>query len=112
MSLISELNDNEILEFLMSSDLEDDFSPSEYKYLLNKWKYFYRIKESKSRREEQMLEEKIYKLENDLKLSEAKVKNLIKKNSENIDLISSLKNRKLSFKERVKGKIIIKDENK
>jgi len=41
--MISELNDEEILDFLMNSDFEGDFKPEEFRYLLHKWKYFYRI---------------------------------------------------------------------
>jgi hypothetical protein len=34
--MISELKDDEILEFLMTSEFEDDYSPTELKYLLVK----------------------------------------------------------------------------
>ena len=38
--MISELTDEEILDFLMTSDFEDSYSPDELKYLLLKWRYF------------------------------------------------------------------------
>ena len=41
--MISELTDEEILDFLMTSDFEDSYSPEELKYLLLKWRYFYRL---------------------------------------------------------------------
>ena len=37
--MISELNDEEILDFLMNSDFDGDFKPEEFRYLLHKWKY-------------------------------------------------------------------------
>ena len=40
---IKELLDDEILDFLMTSEFEDNYSPDELKYLLQKWRYFYRL---------------------------------------------------------------------
>ena len=40
--MISELKDEEIMEFLMTSEFEDDYKPEELKYLLVKFRYFYR----------------------------------------------------------------------
>jgi hypothetical protein len=36
--MISELQDDEILDFLMTSELEDDYKPEELKYLLIKFR--------------------------------------------------------------------------
>jgi len=58
--MISELNDDEILDFLMTSEFEDDYSPSELKYLLVKWRYFYRLLYGNSER-------KSVKFEGDIK---------------------------------------------
>ena len=41
--MISELNDEEILNLLMTSEFENDLSPMEFKFLLKKWRFFYRI---------------------------------------------------------------------
>ena len=41
--MISELRDEEILDFLMTSDFEQEYKPEEFKYLLMKWRFFYRI---------------------------------------------------------------------
>ena len=38
--MISELKDDEILEFLMTSEFEGDYSPVELKYLLIKKHYY------------------------------------------------------------------------
>ena len=47
---LKELQDFEILDFLMNSEYEDNYSPDEFKYLLNKWKYFYRLSNGKYNR--------------------------------------------------------------
>lgn len=107
--MISELNDKEILEFLMTSDFEDDYSPSELKYLLIKWRYFYRLKCGQSDRQLEKSEFEIKKLEDfnsSLSTESQKLKNQIE---EKENLIKVLKNRNLTWKERLSGKIIIKE---
>ena len=54
--MISELTDVEILDFLMTSDFEENFSPDELKYLLLKWRYFYRILHGKNERMQEAYE--------------------------------------------------------
>lgn len=107
--MISELNDEEILDFLMTSDFEQDYKPEELKYLLNKWRYFYRLLhgrleviKTENTGEINKLKEEI-KSTNDL-LIKAQVDSSSKSN-----LINSLKSRKLSFKERFSGKIMIEE---
>ena len=109
--MISELNDEEILDFLMTSDFEGDYSPQELKYLLTKWRYFYRV---------------LYGKLEVSKLEGANLSDDIKNNSENFETekikmlsqiatlknnINNIKQKKLSMKERFFGKIITKDEN-
>ena len=97
--MINKLNDDEILDFLMTSDFEGDFKPDELKYLLNKWRYFYRILHGAIER---------LKVQND-----GIIRNLNVKNVKNEDKIEFMKNKKLTWKERFLGKIITKeDENK
>jgi hypothetical protein len=107
--MISELKDDEILEFLMTSDFEDDYSPTELKYLLVKWRYFYRLKSGSFERLFVDSEGKIKNLENKLDLKEKDLKNLEYKLLESENFVDGIKNRKLTFKERFSGKIIIKE---
>lgn len=109
--MISELKDDEILDFLMTSDLEGDYKPDELKYLIIKWRYFYRVLHSKY---------EYIKSENDLIQQQKDTSvdflqnqiNIIKSQlMEKDDIINELKQRKLTFKERLSGKIIHKDEN-
>ncbi len=74
--MISELKDDEILEFLMTSEFEDDYSPSELKYLLVKWRYFYRLKHGNLERISVDFEGKIKMLEEKIKSQEKEKLNL------------------------------------
>ena len=76
--MISELKDDEILEFLMTSDFEGDYSPTELKYLLTKWRYFYRILNGRSDRDVQKLEGDVQKLESKVKSNDLQIENLKK----------------------------------
>jgi hypothetical protein len=74
--MISELKDDEILEFLMTSDFEGDYSPTELKYLLTKWRYFYRILNGRSDRDVQKLEGDLQTIENQIKTKDLQIGNL------------------------------------
>ena len=110
--MISELKDDEILEFLMTSDFEGDYSPTELKYLLTKWRYFYRILNGRSDRDVQKLEGDLQTIENQIKTKDLQIGNLKNEIINKDDIIATMKNRNLTFKERWSGKIILnKNEN-
>jgi FtsZ-binding cell division protein ZapB len=107
-----ELSDEDILDFLMTSEFIGDFKPDELKYLLLKWRYFYRMQHGRLEVSKADLEK--YKLDcvelNKLLESE---RNSLKSEIANLeDEVHQLKQRKLTWRERLSGKIItIKDEN-
>lgn len=107
--MISELKDDDILEFLMTSDFEDDYSPAELKYLLVKWRYFYRLKSGSLDRLSVDLEGKIKDLEEKIKVQEREKTNLQIQLAESQNVIHSMEHRNLTFKERWSGKIILKE---
>lgn len=110
--MISELKDDEILDFLMTSEFEDDYSPSELKYLLVKWRYFYRLLHGTSERKTIKFEGDINNLTEELENAKMQISNLQSDIISKENIISSLKNRNLSWKERLTGKIITnEDEN-
>ena len=110
--MISELKDDEILEFLMTSDFEGDYSPTELKYLLTKWRYFYRILNGRSDRDVQKLEGDLQTIENQIKTKDLQIDNLKNEIINKDDIITTMKNRNLTLKERWSGKIILnKNEN-
>ena len=109
---IEQLSDEEVLNFLMTSDFnEGDYSPTELKYLLTKWRYFYRVLNGKNEQIKIYSDGVIKKLSDDNEDINNKFNNLQTISNEKDKEIKSLKNRKLSFKERITGKIIIKNEN-
>ncbi len=107
--MISELKDDEILEFLMTSEFEDDYSPTELKYLLVKWRYFYRLKQGLLERKTVDFEGKIQNLESKNKSQELENTNLKIQLADKQNVIDSMKNRNLTIKERWSGKIILKE---
>jgi hypothetical protein len=109
---ISELNDEDILNFLMTSEFEGSYSPEELKYLLVKWRYFFRLFQGKNEQSKMSLEDKILKIEEQLEIKKKSEFDLQAELAKKEDLISSIKNRDLTFKERWTGKIITKDENR
>jgi hypothetical protein len=110
--MILELNDEEILELLMTSEFSVDLTPKELRYLLYKYRYFYRLLHGRLNRVKTDNEGII----EDLNLKISYLNNSItglqieKANKENT--IHGLENRKLTWRERLSGKIITnKDEN-
>jgi hypothetical protein len=111
--MISELTDEEILDFLMTSDFENDYSPEELKYLLLKWRYFYRLHQGRYERTKVDTEGNINFLQNKIDSLESEKNRLLSQIADKQNTIDSMRNRNLSIKERWSGKIILnKDEDK
>lgn len=112
-NMISELTDSEILDFLMTSEFEGDYKPEELKYLLLKWRNFYRVIHGKSERERENFEYEIKLLKDKLETEERKYTESLVKIADKENIINSMRSRDLTWKERISGKIILKeDENK
>jgi hypothetical protein len=110
--MISELKDDEIMDFLMTSEFENDYKPEELKYLLHKWRYFYRILNGRIERLRDDSEFEIKKLKEKCSSDEIKYQKSLIDVTDKQNIIDSLRSRKLTLKERLSGKIIMKDENK
>ncbi len=110
---ISELSDEDVLNFLMTSEFTDDYSPAELKYLLVKWRYFYRLSQGRNEQIRVKSEGDIQELENQKTILNNTISQLSLRVLEKDNLINSLRNRDLTLKERWSGKIILnEDENK
>ena len=107
--MISELRDEEILDFLMTSEFEGDYSPEELKYLLIKWRYFYRLINGRLERVLTDNEGDVKKLNSNIESLNNKINNLLADSANKDNLINSMKERKLTLKERLSGKIINKE---
>ena len=81
-------DDERILNYLMTSDFNDSVSPEDMKYLLSKFRYFYRIVSSKSMNIE--VEKRNFEFEIDhlKKTKDAEIQNL---NNINQDVTSKYK---------------------
>lgn len=109
--MISELNDDEMLELLITSDLSEDYSPKELKYLMFKWRYFYRILYSRYNRDKTDFIGEIEHLKNDISNLNKEKLVLEIKIADQENTINSMKVRNLTWKERFFGKISLKDIN-
>ena len=108
--MISELSDEDMLDFLMTSEFEGDISPSEFRHLLVRWRYFYRLLHGR-------LERTRDDLSHELATAKSVAEGLDSANyalkvelARKEDTIHSMKNRKLTLKERWTGKIITKED--
>ena len=109
--MIRELKDEEILEFLMTSEFEERYKPEEYKYLLYKFRYFHRIISGRHELLKTNNQHDIKHLNEVIQDKESKINQVLVENAKLQENIQVLKSRKLTLKERVSGKIIYKDEN-
>jgi len=103
--MISELTEEEILDFLMTSDFENEFKPDEFKYLLLKWRYFYRVIHGKYELLKTDSSYDLSKLEENIKFLEKEITSLQRMLTEKNEDLTQIKSRKLSLKERLTGKI-------
>lgn len=104
--MISELNDNDIFDFLMTSDFSDDYSPEELKYLLLKWRYFYRILNGNFERTKDDFDGQIRIKSEIIDSLKFEILELQIRLANRENTIDQLKSRSLSWKERISGKII------
>jgi DNA repair protein RadC len=103
----TELTDEELMNFFLTSEFEDIFTAEEYKYLLHKFRFFYRLLNAK----QQSLKHDSDTVKDELKnLKEYIDRILTEKNTEIEDLKkenNEVVSRKLTFRERLMGKLII-----
>jgi hypothetical protein len=108
--MIAELKDEEILDFLMTSEFEGDYSPDELKYLLVKWRYFYRLLHGQLERVRDDREGDARQLLSEIESLKVQLTQSLKKTANLEDDVNLMKMRKLTLKERLTGKIIQKDD--
>jgi len=104
------MTDEDLLDFLMTSEFENNISPEEFRFLLGKWKYFYRVLYGRLERTKQDLSDEVRFLSNKVESIEMSRTMAQMECASKDDIIHSLKNRKLTFKERWTGKIITKED--
>lgn len=103
--MIAELTDKEILDFLMTSDFNENLSPDETRFLLLKFRNFYRICHSKN----ELLNTDLdlaKKASEQLVSANVRIEKLSKENQDLTEKLNQIMNKKLTIKERFFGKII------
>lgn len=104
--MIDELSDEQILEYLMTSDFIENYKPEEYKFLLHKFRYFYRILHGNHSRIKSDYEFSDSQLKSEIEILKKSVTNeQIKSTNLQNQIDLSKKERKLTWKERWDGKI-------
>jgi len=100
-----EIKEDDLFQYLMNSDFHEEYSPEEYKFLLNKWRYYYRILYGQHSRLKDDLDFKI----EDLEIEKEKCKNIVETANARVSSIQKklddLYERKLTWKERFEGKL-------
>jgi hypothetical protein len=109
--MISELNDEDILDFLMTSDFHEEYKPSEFKYLLTKFRYFYRIISDRNRNTQSDLKFRESKLLEEIESLKKQITEYQILNASKEDTINLMRNKKLTLRERITGKIKFEDED-
>lgn len=104
------MTEEELLDFLMTSEFESDISPDEFRFLLSRWRYFYRVMHGRLERTRQDLTYEADRLRADLDSAEMGRLAAQMECARKDDIIHSLKNRKLTFRERWTGKITTKED--
>ena len=95
----------QMLEYLLTSDFNENYKKEKYISLLKQLRYFYRLLYGKMNLNKDEKDSQINKLKTRVKNLE-KDKNQEKvKNAKLTDNLNKLKNRKLTLKERLSGKI-------
>ena len=105
--MINELSENEILDYLMTSDFVEGLTEDEFKFLLIKFRYYFRKSNAAVNKQKEALDN-IYMEIHDLRKT---THNEIQESKLQVEEIenkyNSLVNRKLTWKERLYGKIIL-----
>jgi flagellar motility protein MotE (MotC chaperone) len=109
---MKEISDEKIFEYLMTSDFIENYKPTEWKFLLLKFRSFYKNLRGSKERELEIKEKEISDLRNKISSLE---QNLIKEKTLSVELQNKIdlskKERKLTLKERISGKIKRFDED-
>ncbi len=102
------LNNDDLFDYLMNLEHYNELSPDELHYLISKWKYFYRVVQGKYtiiKNDYDYITKIEIKKENIHKIEIEKYKHELRKVN---NILESLQSRKLTWKERILGKIKIK----
>lgn len=110
--MISKLSDEAALDFLMTSDFDENLTPKELKEMLLKYRYFYRLLHGRMEISTGDVQFEMQRLRGVVDEQQRQITNLQVQCLQKDEQIESLRSRKLTMKERIYGKIINEDEDK
>ena len=103
---VNNLREDEILDYLMTSDFNEGLTPDELRFLLFKFRNFYRGMAGGLSNQKERMEETIKTSKMSVESMEQKVSEIMTENHRLEQRYNSLLSKKLSWKERLSGKII------
>jgi len=110
--MVSALSETEILDYLMTSDFEEGLTSEEFKFLLLKFRHYYKKVYCTYSLEKDKIDSIIRNSEDSKRSLENQLESSISQKIELENKFNQVVNKKLTFKERFIGKIILNDENK
>ena len=109
--MINGLSENEILDYLMTSEFEEGLTPDEFKFLLLKFRNFYRVAACSISSHKERMEKAISDSAEIKSSSEFKILEIENQKIEIENKLNTVLNKKLTWKERFNGKIFNNNEN-
>ena len=103
--MITNLNDKDTLEYLMTSEFEEGLTPDEMKFLLSKYRYFYRLLSGKNERISDDIKFIKNEMDNIQIFYNKKIDQILSEKAIISNELSNYKSHKLTLKERITGKI-------
>jgi hypothetical protein len=107
--MINNLTEQDIMDYLMTSEFEEGLTPDEFKLLLFKFRNFYRVLNGRTDLLKTDLEAKVKEIDDIKSIHSIQLNNLMREKASIENLCNSLKKRPLSWKERWTGKIITEE---
>lgn len=109
--MISKLSDEDALDMLMTSEFNENYTPKQMREMLLKYRYFYRILHSRYERLREDSGFEIERREEVIRDLRGQVASEQMVSATRQDEIDALRGRRLSWRERLTGKIMYKDED-
>jgi hypothetical protein len=110
--MVSELSEGEILDYLMTSDFEEGLNPEEFKFLLFKFRNYYKKAVGNLSLEKDKIDSVIRNAEDSKRTIQNQIDEVLNQKKDMENKLNYIVNKKLTFKERFIGKIILDNENK
>ena len=107
---MQDFSETDILNYLMVSEFNEGLTPDEFKFLLYRFRYHYRLMSCKNENLKYEIDSLKSKLAENSNIYNLQSQNLINEKNKFEKSYNDLINKKLTWKERIKGKIILKDE--